>query len=61
MKMWGETNSYPVELWRERHRDLEMLESESQLIGMTPSDYQSCRRSLLQAIDELETLLRIGT
>ena len=53
--------AYARELLRERCRQLETLDSELQLIGMTPSDCQSCRRSLLQAIDELETLLRIGS
>jgi hypothetical protein len=53
--------AYARELLRERRHQLETLESELQLIGMTPSDCQSCRRSLLQAIDELETLLRIGS
>jgi len=53
--------SYARELLRERRRHLETLESEVQLVGMAPSDCQSCRRSLLQAIDELETLLRTGS
>jgi hypothetical protein len=51
----GERHDYARELWRERRRDLETLESER--LDMTPSDYQNCRRSLLQAIHELETLL----
>jgi len=64
MKMYPESpdccegNSYATRQLRERRLDLEALESERQLIEMTPSDYQNCRRSLLQAIDELETLLR---
>ena len=52
---------YARELLRERRRHLETLESELQLVGMTPTDCQSCRRSLLQAIAELETLLRTGS
>jgi uncharacterized protein YbjT (DUF2867 family) len=39
--------AYARELLRERRHQLETLESELQLIGMTPSDCQSCRRSLL--------------
>jgi len=46
---------YAMDLWRERHRDLETLESER--LDMCASDYQSSRRSLVQAIEELETLL----
>ena len=52
-------DGYAKNLWRERHRDLETLESER--LDMTASDYQNCRRSLLQAIDELESLLRTGS
>jgi hypothetical protein len=51
-------DGYVMKQLRERHRDLAALESERQLISMSPSDYLNCRRSLLQAIDELETLLR---
>ena len=39
--------AYARGLLRERRHQLETLESELQLIGMTPSDCQSCRRSLL--------------
>ena len=53
-------DSYATELWRERRHHLETLESELQLIGMTPSDYQNCRPSQVQAIEELGRLLRIG-
>jgi len=53
-----EGNGYATRQLRERHLDLEALESQRQLIEMTPSDYQNCRHSLLQAIDELKTLLR---
>jgi hypothetical protein len=56
-----DVESYTRELLRERRRHLETLESEVQFVGMTPSDCQSCRRSLLRAIDELETLLRTGS
>lgn len=49
-------HGYAMAQWRERHRDLNTLESER--LDMTASDYQSCRRSLLRAIHELETLLR---
>ena len=48
-------DGYAMDLWRERHRDLETLESER--LDMCASDYQSSRRSLVQAIEELETLL----
>jgi hypothetical protein len=54
----GQGDGYARELWRERHRDLETLESERP--DMSASDYLNCRRSLLHAIDELETLLRTG-
>jgi hypothetical protein len=53
----GKDDRYARDLWRERRRDLETLES--QRLDMTPSDYQNCRRSLLQAIRELETLLHV--
>jgi hypothetical protein len=55
----GLSDAYVRDLWRERHRDLESLESER--LVMRPSDYRNCRRSLLQAIDELEMLLRTGS
>jgi hypothetical protein len=56
------SNSQKVNLYvrkqlLERHRDLETLESECRLTGMTSTDYRSCRRSLLQAINELEAML----
>jgi hypothetical protein len=51
----GQDDGYARDLWRERHRDLETLESER--LDMSASDYQSSRRSLVQAIKELETLL----
>jgi hypothetical protein len=51
----GQGDGYARDLWRERHRDLETLESER--LDMSASDYQSSRRSLGQAIEELETLL----
>ena len=51
----GQGEGYARDLWRERHRALETLESER--LDMSASDYQSSRRSLLQAIEELETLL----
>ncbi len=53
-------DGYARELLRERRRHLETLECEVQMVGMTPSDRQSCRRSLLQAIGELEKLLQTG-
>ncbi len=53
-----EGNAYATSQLRERRLDLQALESQRQLVEMTPSDYRNCRRSLLQAIDELETLLR---
>ncbi len=56
MKIRAQGEGYARDLWRERHRDLETLESER--LDMSASDYQSCRCSLLQAIDELEALLR---
>jgi hypothetical protein len=43
---------------RERHQDLVSLESEYESSGMSLSEYSSCRRSLFQAIVELETLLK---
>jgi hypothetical protein len=52
-----ESNGYVKQQLRERHRDLEALEVERGLIDVTSSDYLSSRRSLLQAISELETLL----
>jgi hypothetical protein len=53
----GEHNGFATMLLRERRLTLKTLESEHQSIGMTPSDYENCRRSLLQAIDEIETSL----
>jgi hypothetical protein len=43
---------------RERRRDLEALELEYRLMLILPGEYWSCRRSLWEAILELETLLR---
>jgi hypothetical protein len=51
----GQADGYAMDLWRERHQDLATLESERP--DMSASDYQSSRRSLVQAIEELETLL----
>jgi len=45
-------------LLRERKRDLHSLEIKRGRVGTPATDYLSCRRSLLQAINELETLLR---
>jgi len=53
-----EGDGYAAMQLRERRLDLQALDSEGHLVEMAPSDYRSCRRSLLQAIDELETLLR---
>jgi len=50
---------YAVEQLRQRHQDLESLDFEYQSTGMTLCEYRSCRISLLQAIDELESLLRL--
>ena len=44
--------------WRKCHRILEALELERQLSLISPSEYAITHRSLLQAVDELETLLR---
>jgi hypothetical protein len=52
------SDEYATRQLNERHRDLEFLEFEREVVGMSPPDYQSCRRSLLQAIDELEALLQ---
>lgn len=54
-----EDEGYAKQQLRERHQDLASLESEYESRGMSLSEYSSCRRSLLQAIDELEALLRL--
>lgn len=51
-----DADAYARKQLRDRHQDLESLESEYQSIGMTMSEYRSCRRSLSQAIKELETI-----
>lgn len=52
-------DGYAKEQLRQRHQNLESLDFEYQSTGMTLCEYLSCRRSLLQAIDELERLLRL--
>ncbi len=52
-------DGYAGEQLGQRHQDLESLDSEYQSSDMALCEYRSCRLSLLQAIDELETLLRL--
>jgi hypothetical protein len=42
----------------ERQQALNALEEKYRGMVSPPSDYLSCRRSLLQAINQLETVLR---
>jgi len=52
-----EEYTYPRALLRERMQELRALEFRYQGMATPPPDYVSCRRSLLQAIHELRTLL----
>ena len=49
---------YAELLLRERQQVLDALDREYRGIAPPPGDYLSCRRSLLQAIDQLETLMQ---
>ncbi len=53
-----EDDGYASGLLRERRRDLESLRFEYESKGMSLAEYSSCQRALLQAIVELENLLR---
>ncbi len=55
---YREDDGYASALLRERRRDLESLRSEYERKGITLSEYSSCQRALVQAIAELENLLR---
>ena len=50
--------TYTESLLLERQQALGALEAKYRGIVPPPSDYLSCRRSLLQAINQLEALLR---
>jgi hemoglobin-like flavoprotein len=52
-----EDYNYARLLLKEKHRDLELLDQKRQRKQVQPDEYNSCHRSLLQAIGELETLL----
>jgi hypothetical protein len=54
----NERYKYAKAQLRKRRRELNALELKPRLL-ILPSERRSCRRSLLQAIDELEILLRI--
>lgn len=51
---------YTRVLLRERKQELQALELRHRQKLTPPDEYASCRRSLLQGIHELETLLRIS-
>jgi hypothetical protein len=48
---------YTKSLLQARHRELRSLELKRQRRQMAPDEYASCRRSLLQAIAELESIV----
>ena len=56
--MHREAYGYAKLLLLERQQDLEALDLKYSGVALLSSDYLSCRRSLLQAINQLETLLR---
>ena len=45
-------------LVRQKHRELRLLELRYRQLLIPSADYRSCRLSLLQAISQLESLLR---
>jgi hypothetical protein len=49
---------YAKSLLQDKQRELRCLELRRSLMVIPREDYHSCRRSLLQAISQLETLLR---
>jgi len=53
-----ESYSYAKLLLKEKHRELELLDQRHRRTQVQPDEYRSCQRSLLQAIEELETLLQ---
>jgi hypothetical protein len=53
-------SDYVQLLLQDRHRELQNLEVKHQQMLIHPDDYLSCRRSLLQAVAQLETLARGG-
>ena len=55
--MVREAYRYAKALLLERRQELGDLEVKYRGVVPPPSDYLSCRRSLLQAINQLETLL----
>ena len=52
---------YAKFLLQDKQRELRSLERKHSLKLIASGDYHSCRRSLLQAINQLETLLRGDT
>lgn len=50
--------NYARVLVQDKQRELQSLERRYSRTLIPPEDYHSCRRSLLQAINQLETLLR---
>ena len=50
--------AYVRVLLRERRHQLQRLESGHRRMSTVTGDYASCRRSLLQAIQELKSILR---
>jgi len=49
--------SYSNSLLQERQQELHALEQKHREGQIPPDDYRSCRRSLLQAISELRSIL----